>query len=107
LPPYAIKPPRAFKEEEVTTRAILSVLGGDRVGIVARLANVLADSSANIEDIRQTIISGIFSMTMLVTVDEGVTTFEELQNRLSTAGDEVGVQVTLQREDVLRFMHRV
>ena len=89
------------------TPAILSVLGGDRVGIVAGISRVLADSRANIEDIRQTIISGIFSMTMLVTVDEDSVPFEELQKRLTDVGEELGVQVTLQREDVFRYMHRI
>ncbi len=90
------------------TPAILSVLGEDRVGIVATVSRVLADSHANIEDIRQTIIGGIFSMTMLVTVDEEETTFEEVQNRLKTAADEMGgIQITLQREDVFRYMHRI
>ena len=89
------------------TPAILSVLGDDRVGIVAAVSNVLAASGANIEDIRQTIISGIFSMTMLVTIDEEVTSFDEVQNRLAVTSEELGVQITLQREDVFRFMHRV
>jgi ACT domain-containing protein len=89
------------------TLAILSVLGEDRVGIVARVSAVLAESSANIEDIRQTIIGGIFSMTMLVTVDEDVTAFDELQRRLADVGEDIGLQITLQREDVFRYMHRI
>jgi ACT domain-containing protein len=89
------------------TPAILSVLGEDRVGIVARVSSVLAESRANIEDIRQTIIGGIFSMTMLVTVDEEITPFDELQARLAEVGEEIGLQITLQREDVFRYMHRI
>lgn len=89
------------------TRAILSVLGEDRVGIVARVTRALADSGANIEDIRQTIISGIFSMTMLVTLDEDTTPFDEVQAALAEAATELDVQITLQREDVFRAMHRV
>lgn len=89
------------------TPAILSVLGEDRVGIVAAISRVLAESSANIEDIRQSIIGGIFSMTMLVSVDEDATSFEELQARLDRIAEEVGLQITLQREDVFRFMHRI
>jgi ACT domain-containing protein len=90
------------------TLAILSVLGEDRVGIVATVTRILADSQANIEDIRQTIIGGIFSMTMLVTVDEDATPFDELQRRLNAAADELGgLQITLQREDVFRYMHRI
>jgi ACT domain-containing protein len=89
------------------TPAILSVLGEDCVGIVARVSSALAESSANIEDIRQTIIGGIFSMTMLVTVDEEATAFDELQSRMTAVGEELGLQINLQREDVFRYMHRI
>lgn len=89
------------------TRAILSVLGEDRVGIVAGISSALAETGTNIEDIRQTIISGVFSMTMLVTVDEDRASFEDVQARVEAVGRELGVQVTLQREDVFRYMHRV
>ena len=89
------------------TRAVLSVLGADRVGIVAAIATTLAESGVNIEDIRQTILSGIFSMTMLVTVDEDAHPFEEVQARLAEVADRIGMQISLQREDVFRFMHRV
>jgi ACT domain-containing protein len=89
------------------TPAILSVLGEDRVGIVATVSRVLAESHTNIEDIRQTILGGIFSMTMLVTVDEEATPFDELQGRLTEAAEDLGLQITLQREDVFRYMHRI
>lgn len=89
------------------TPAILSVLGEDRVGIVAAVSRVLAESHTNIEDIRQSIIGGIFSMTMLVTVDEEASSFDELQTRLSVIAEELGLQITLQREDVFRYMHRI
>ncbi|HEY5540056.1 MAG TPA: ACT domain-containing protein [Coriobacteriia bacterium] len=89
------------------TPAVLSVLGSDCVGIVAAVSGVLSEAHANIEDIRQTIIGGIFSMTMLVTVDEEATAFGELQKRLAEIGEQMGLQITLQREDVFRFMHRV
>lgn len=89
------------------TRAVLSVLGEDRVGIVAAVSAALAGNGVNIEDIRQTILSGIFSMTMLVTVDEDAHPFEEVQARLAEVAEDLGMQITLQREDVFRFMHRV
>jgi ACT domain-containing protein len=89
------------------TRAILSVLGEDRVGIVAAVSNCLAGTGVNIEDIRQTIISGVFSMTMLVTVDEDATPFDEVQTALAEVAATLDVQITLQREDVFRAMHRV
>jgi ACT domain-containing protein len=91
----------------MNTPAILSVLGEDRVGIVAGVSSVLAEAHANIEDIRQTIIGGIFSMTMLVTIDEDVVSFDEVQRLLEEVADRLGVQITLQREDVFRYMHRI
>jgi ACT domain-containing protein len=92
---------------DAKTRAVVTVLGEDRVGIVARIATVLAETGTNIEDIRQAVLEGLFSMTMLVTVDEGATPFDEVQGRLAAAGDELGLQVNLQREDVFRYMHRI
>lgn len=89
------------------TRAILSVLGEDKVGIVAAVSSALAETGTNIEDIRQTILSGVFSMTMLVTIDEDLHPFEEVQARLAEVAERIGMQITLQREDVFRFMHRV
>jgi ACT domain-containing protein len=89
------------------TPAVLSVLGGDHVGIVAAVSTALAEAHTNIEDIRQTIIGGIFSMTMLVTVDEDATPLDELQKQLDEIGEKMGLQITLQREDVFRFMHRI
>ena len=89
------------------TPAVLSVLGEDCVGIVAAVSGALSAAHANIEDIRQTIIGGIFSMTMLVTVDEEATSLDEIQKRLSVIGEEMGLQITLQREDVFRYMHRI
>jgi ACT domain-containing protein len=83
------------------------VLGEDRVGIVAAIATALAENTVNIEDISQTIIDGIFSMTMLVTVDEDAHPFEEVQACLAGVAERIGMQITLQREDVFRFMHRI
>ncbi len=89
------------------TPAVLTVLGEDRVGIVAAVSGALAEANTNIEDIRQTILGHIFSMTMLVTVDEDHLPFDELQKRLAQIGQDLGMQMTLQREDVFRYMHRI
>jgi ACT domain-containing protein len=53
------------------------------------------------------VLDGLFSMTMLVTVDEAATPFDEVQSRLREAGEDLGLQANLQREDVFRFMHRI
>jgi ACT domain-containing protein len=89
------------------TPVVLTVLGEDRVGIVAAVSAVLAEANNNIEDIRQTILGRIFSMTMLVTVDEDTLPFDEVQKRLLEIGHDLGMQIILQREDVFRYMHRI
>ena len=88
-------------------KCVVSVLGKDRSGIVARVATALAESGANIDDISQTILGDIFSMTMLVTLDVQRAGFNEVQERLAAVGDELGVQVTLQREDVFQYMYKI
>lgn len=91
----------------MSTRTVLSVLGKDRNGIVATVATTLSEAGANIDDIRQTILGDIFSMTMLVTIDEAICSFNELQERLAADSETLGVQINLQREDVFTFMYKV
>lgn len=87
--------------------AVLTVLGEDRVGIIAAVSTTLAESGVNIVDVRQTILGDVFSMTMLVTIDEDRSTFSDVQSRLSAVAESMGLQITLQREDVFKFMYRV
>ncbi len=89
------------------TRIVVSVLGADRCGIVAAVANQLAVNNANIVDISQTIIGGIFTMTMLVDLDETKSSFDALRESLLGLQDELGIQIQVQREDVFKFMHRI
>ncbi len=89
------------------TRIVVTVLGADRSGIVAAVATKLSENNGNIVDISQTIIGGIFTMTMLVDLDEAQTPFDTLRNALLTLHDELGVQIQVQREDVFKFMHRI
>lgn len=91
----------------MATRAVLSVLGKDRTGIVATVATTLTEASANIDDIRQDILDGIFSMTMMVTLDEDACPFGELQAKLAEDAEKLHLQITLQREDVFHFMYEV
>ena len=88
-------------------KCVISVLGKDRSGIVAAVAGVLAQCNANIDDISQTILGDIFSMTMLVTLDSETADFNEVQERLTGVGDDLGVQVIIQREDVFQFMYKI
>jgi ACT domain-containing protein len=81
------------------------VTGSDHPGIVAAVASILASASANIEDISQTVISGLFTMIMIV--DIGSADFEQLKMGLDSVGVAQGVQVTVQHENIFRYMHRV
>lgn len=89
-----------------SNRAIITVLGGDRPGIVASVTAELADREANILDISQTILQGIFTMTMLVDLGDSVD-FSELKGTLDGLSEKLGVQINLQREEVFRFMYRL
>ncbi len=88
-------------------RAILTVLGSDRSGIVAAVAGVLAEHDVNILDISQTILQGIFTMTMLVDLEDTNVEFAQLQEQLYGLSNELGVQITMQREEVFHFMYRL
>ena len=88
-------------------KCVVSVLGKDRSGIVAAIAVALADCGANIDDISQTILDDIFSMTMLTTLDVEKADFNAVQERLAAVGDELGVQVIIQREDVFQYMYKI
>ena len=88
-------------------RCVLSVLGKDITGIVARVATTLAESGANIVDIRQTILGEIFSMTMIVDLDEATAGFNEVQERLDGDAEALGVQIKLQREDLFLSMYKI
>lgn len=93
-------------EAASSNRAIITVLGSDRPGIVASVTGELADREANILDISQTILQGIFTMTMLVDLGDSVD-FSELKGTLDGLSEKLGVQITLQREEVFRFMYRL
>lgn len=90
-----------------SNRIVITVLGKNRPGIVAGVARVLGDASADIRDITQSIIEDIFTMTMIADIDASGTGFDELQSTLSACGEQLGVTVTVQREDVFNFMYRL
>lgn len=88
-------------------KCVISVLGKDATGIVAEVAVALRECGANIDDISQTLLGDIFSMTMIVTLRPEVADFNTVQERLTAAGESIGVQVTLQREDVFQMMYKI
>lgn len=94
-------------EMKEKSRVVVTVLGKDRVGIVAGVSGVLAECGANIIDLTSTEMRGLFVMMMLVDMKNAKVSFEELQNRLKRKGEELGVQIMAQHEDIFYYMHRV
>ncbi len=88
-------------------RVVITVLGKDRVGIIARISTVLADSNVNILDISQTILQDYFTMIMLAELlDDGLDA-RTLGERLDAVGAELGVQVRVQHDAIFTAMHRI
>ncbi|WP_292459900.1 ACT domain-containing protein [Methanothermococcus sp.] len=88
-------------------RAVITVTGKDRTGIVAKIANALAENDVNILDIRQSIMDGLFTMIMLVDISKSKKDFEVLSQELENIGEEIGVKVIIQHEDIFKYMHRI
>ena len=88
-------------------RAVITVLGTDRVGIIAEVSATLAKANVNILDITQTIMQNIFTMIMVVDTGAANISFEKLDQHLRTMGKALGLQVHIQREDTFNSMHRI
>ncbi len=89
-------------------KIVITVIGRDQVGIVAKIATVLAETGVNIEDINQKILGGeIFAMTMLADRVTSPMPLSGLTERLSTAVNDMGLDVRVQDAEVFRYMHRV
>lgn len=89
------------------TRVVITVLGKNRPGILAAITAVLGETNVDIRDITQSVIEDIFTMTMLADTSACTLDFTGLQQELTAAGDEIGVSVQMQREDVFNFMYRL
>lgn len=90
-----------------TNRVIVTVIGHDRVGIIANVATILADAHANILDISQSIMEEFFVMIMMVDLEKATEPFESLRQRLAAKGEEMGLRIDAQHEDVFKYMHRI
>jgi ACT domain-containing protein len=92
---------------EQNLRAVITVVGVDRVGIIARITGRLADLGINILDISQTIMGQIFTMSMIIDLAEVEKPFVQVRDELVALGQEMGMEIHVQREDVFRYMHRI
>ena len=88
-------------------RTIITVVGKDTVGIIAKVCTYLAENSINILDISQTIVQEYFNMMMIVDMGKMTKSFEEVADELADVGKELGVQVKCQREEIFDVMHRI
>lgn len=88
-------------------KAIITVVGQDTVGIIARVCTYLAEHHVNVLDISQTIIDGFFNMMMIADFAEADKDFGSMVDDLESLGDEIGVRIRCQKEEIFTKMHRV
>lgn len=88
-------------------KSIITVVGKDGVGIIARITAYLYESNVSIMDITQTIVAGFFNMMMIVDISNSNRAFADLSSELEKLGIEIGVQVKLQRENIFKSMQRI
>ena len=94
--------------KDVAERVVVTVIGKDRVGIVADVAGVLASHNVNILDISQKVLAEqVFAMTMLVDIAKATVNFSTLKESLQRKGIEFSLKIMLQHEDIFKYMHRI
>ena len=89
------------------SKIIVTIVGKDRVGIVAKVCNYLADKNINILDITQTILQGYFNMMMIVDVSGMTGSFDAMQQEMADLGNSMGLRIQCQREEIFDMMHRI
>lgn len=88
-------------------KAVLTVIGEDKVGIIANVSRIFADTNVNILDLSQTTMQNLFTMIMLVDVKNATMPFAELADKMSKLGDEMGLKIQLQHESIFDSMHQI
>ena len=88
-------------------KSIITVIGTDRVGIIGEICSLLASMQVNIIDISQTVMHGLFTMTMLVDSGDSAMTFDQISDALQQHEAKTGLSIRIQREDIFNAMHRI
>ena len=88
-------------------KSIITVVGKDTVGIIAKVCTYLADNNINILDISQTIVQDYFNMMMIVDANKADKEIGNIADELEKLGEEIGVQIKIQQEDIFNSMHRI
>lgn len=92
---------------ESKNTAVLTVIGKDRVGIIAGVSKLLMENNININDISQTILQDIFTMIMIVDLQEVQIENSDIKEKLDSLGEELGVKITIQHTELFNRMHRI
>lgn len=93
--------------EKTLDKAIITVVGKDTVGIIAKVCTYLAGNGVNILDISQTIVSGYFNMMMITDISGATKSFAAISDEMEKIGEEIGVVIKCQREEIFEKMHRI
>lgn len=88
-------------------KAIVTVIGVDQVGIIAKFSTILMEHNVNIVDLSQNVLGDIFTMTMVVDISKISASFEALNDALTQMSKDLGLDVRLQREEIFTAMHRI
>ena len=88
-------------------RVVLTVIGQDKVGIIAGVSNTLAECNINIININQNIMQGFFNMVLIADMSEATVSLQEAKNKVHDLGERIGVEIRMQSEDIFKAMHRV
>lgn len=88
-------------------KAIITVVGKDTIGIIAKVCTYLSEKQVNILDISQTIVREYFNMMMIADIDKAVVSFDVLAQELDALGKEIGVLIKIQHEEIFDMMHRI
>ncbi|MCD8121042.1 MAG: ACT domain-containing protein [Clostridiales bacterium] len=88
-------------------KIIITVLGKDTVGIIAKVCTYLAEKGVNIEDISQTIVQDYFNMMMIADISRSSCSFAQIVTDLDALGEEIGVRIKCQKEEIFTKMHRI
>ncbi|HBS57668.1 MAG: ACT domain-containing protein [Bacillota bacterium] len=88
-------------------KVVITVVGRDKVGIIAKVSAVLADKGVNILNINQNILDGYFNMVMIAELDGSKVPLREIQKALAEKGGEMGLEIKAQHEDIFMLMHKV
>lgn len=88
-------------------KAIITVIGKDKVGIIYGVSKILSENSINILDISQTIMQDMFTMMMIVDIEACMNNFDAISDVLKAEGEKLGVEIRIQLESIFESMHRI